>query len=155
MPAMTIDLLPTLPGWRGHTISNERIIDGRDLWPVLSGGKNPPPPHDALYFYWGQELHAVRQRQVEAAPAASVSVARRGRLGRAPGKYVRRDIELSLYDLDADPREAKNVAAANPAVVAELMTIRRAGARGPRRYAGEADGEECSAGGEDASSGGI
>ena len=61
MPAMTIDLLPTLAGLAGATLSSERIIDGRDIWPVLSGRKNAAAPHDALYFYWGEELHAVRR----------------------------------------------------------------------------------------------
>ena len=122
MPAMTIDLLPTLAGLAGATISNERIIDGRDLWPVLSGRKNAAAPHDALYFYWGQELHAVRSGKWKLhLPHPYQSLDAAGSDG-LPGKYVRRDIELSLYDLDADPREARNVAAGNPAVVAELMT---------------------------------
>jgi arylsulfatase A len=122
MPAMTIDMLPTLAGLAGATISQERIIDGRDLWPVLSGRKNAAAPHDALYFYWGQELHAVRRGKWKLhLPHPYQSLDAAGSDG-LPGKYVRRDIELSLYDLDADPREARNVAAGNPAVVAELMT---------------------------------
>ena len=39
----------------------------------------------------------------------------------APGKYVRKEIELSLFDLVADPGETTNVAAANPTVVEDLM----------------------------------
>jgi arylsulfatase A len=41
----------------------------------------------------------------------------------APGKYVRKEIELSLYDLEADAAETKNLAAANPDVVASLMAF--------------------------------
>ena len=114
MPAMTIDLLPTLAGLAGATISHERIIDGRDLWPVLSGRKNAAAPHEALYFYWGQELHAVRRGKWKLhLPHPYQSLDAAGSDG-LPGKYVRRDIELSLYDLDADPREARNVAAGIP-----------------------------------------
>jgi arylsulfatase A-like enzyme len=121
MPAMTIDLLPTLARLAGAPISGERIIDGRDLWPVLSGAKNPAPVHDALYFYWGQELHAVRSGQWKLhLPHPYQSLEAAGS-GGAPGKYVRREIELSLYDLDADPGETRNVAESHPAVVAELM----------------------------------
>jgi arylsulfatase A-like enzyme len=121
IPAMTIDLLPTLAGLAGATISTDRIIDGRDLWPVLSGRKNAAAPHDALYFYWGQELHAVRRGKWKLhLPHPYQSLDAAGSDG-LPGKYVRRDIELSLYDLEADPREARNLAAGNPAVVAELM----------------------------------
>ena len=35
-PAMTIDLLPTLAGLAGALVSKERIIDGRDIWPLLT-----------------------------------------------------------------------------------------------------------------------
>jgi arylsulfatase A len=60
LPAMTIDLLPTLARLAGAPVSTERIIDGRDMWPLLAGQPNAPAPHDALYFYWGSELHAIR-----------------------------------------------------------------------------------------------
>ena len=38
-----------------------------------------------------------------------------------PGKYVRRELELSLFDLEKDPGETTNVAANQPAVVSQLM----------------------------------
>ena len=68
-PAMNIDLFTTavtlagalLPGrLDGNPKSNnsqERIIDGRDLMPMLAGGKSP---HEALYFFNGKSLEAVR-----------------------------------------------------------------------------------------------
>jgi len=121
VPAMTIDLLPTISRLAGARVSPDRIIDGRDLWPVLSGEKNAPPPHDVLYFYWGQELHAVRSGKWKLhLPHPYQSLEAAGADG-APGKYVRKDIELSLYDLEADPAETKNLAAANPDVVATVM----------------------------------
>ena len=60
-PAMTIDLLPTLAGLAGAPVSSDRIIDGRDAWPVIAGQRDAKAPHDVLYFYWGAELHAVRR----------------------------------------------------------------------------------------------
>jgi arylsulfatase A len=41
----------------------------------------------------------------------------------APGAYVRKELELSLFDLETDPREQTNVAGRNPDVVTRLMEI--------------------------------
>jgi hypothetical protein len=40
-----------------------------------------------------------------------------------PGRYARRSIGLSLFDLAADPAEASDVAAAHPDVVARLSAL--------------------------------
>jgi arylsulfatase A len=122
VPTMTIDILPTFAALAGTPVPMDRLIDGRDAWSVLSG-RRAADPHDALYFYWGTELHAVRSgkwklhlphpyQALEAAGADGV-----------PGKYERREIDLSLFDLDSDPGESTNVAGANPNVVRSLMVF--------------------------------
>jgi arylsulfatase A len=122
-PAMTIDILPTLARLAGTAPPADRIIDGRDIWPLLSAEKDGKSPHDALYFYWGQELHAVRSGRWKLhLPHPYQSLEAAGNDG-APGKYVRKEIELSLFDLEVDPGETKNLAAANPDVVKELMVF--------------------------------
>ena len=121
LPAMTIDLLPTLARLAGAPVSTERIIDGRDMWPLLAGRPNAQAPHDALYFYWGNELHAVRSGQWKLhLPHPYQSLDDGGHDG-SPGKYVRKEIELSLFDLEKDPGETTNVADRNPAVVKQLL----------------------------------
>jgi arylsulfatase A len=123
LPAMTIDLLPTLAGLAGAPLSRERIIDGRDMWPVLADARDAPAPHDALYFYWGSELHAIRSGRWKLhLPHPYQSLERSGADG-APGAYVRKELELSLFDLETDPREQTNVAGRNPDVVTRLMEI--------------------------------
>ena len=120
-PAMTIDLLPTLAKLAGAPVSTERIIDGRDIWPLLENRAGATTPHDAFYFYWGSELHAVRSGNWKLHlphPYQSLDVAAND--GR-PGKYVRKEIELSLFDLQKDPGETTNVATDNPAVVKKLQ----------------------------------
>jgi arylsulfatase A len=122
VPTMTIDLLPTFAALAQIPVSKARIIDGRDAWSVLSG-RRAADPHDALYFYWGTELHAVRSgkwklhlphpyQALEAAGADGV-----------PGTYMKREIDLSLFDLERDPSESTNVAGANPNVVRSLMVF--------------------------------
>jgi len=122
VPTMTIDLLPTFAALAQTPVSKDRIIDGRDAWSVLSG-RRAADPHDALYFYWGTELHAVRSgkwklhlphpyQALEAAGADGV-----------PGTYMKREIDLSLFDLERDPSESTNVAGANPNVVRSLMVF--------------------------------
>ena len=123
LPAMTIDLLPTLARLAGAEVPAGRIIDGRDLWPVLSGQRNAAAPHDVLYFYWGRELHAIRSGKWKLhLPHPYQGLESAGGDG-LPGKYVRREIELSLFDLEADPAESKNLATEQAAVVAELMKL--------------------------------
>jgi arylsulfatase A-like enzyme len=121
LPAMNIDMLPTLAVLAGATLHSGRPIDGRNVWPLMSGERGATAPHEVLYFYWGAELHAVRSGNWKLHlphPYQSLEVA--GNDG-VPGKYVRKEIELSLFDLEKDPAESANVSAANPEIVKRLM----------------------------------
>jgi arylsulfatase A len=126
LPAMTIDLLPTIAGIAGATVPGEPIIDGRDIWPVLSNAPKARAPHDALYFYWGTELHAVRSDRWKLhLPHPYQSLERAGSDG-LPGAFTRKEIELSLFDLASDPGETTNVADRHPLVVKQLMAYAEA-----------------------------
>ncbi|MGE0130271.1 MAG: sulfatase [Blastocatellales bacterium] len=118
-PAMTIDLLPTLAKLAGAEAPKN--IDGLDIWPLLANKRNARSPHDALYFYWGRELHAVRSGKWKLHlphPYQHLEIAGGG--GK-PGRYVRQEIGLSLFDLEKDIGETTNVADQNPEVVKRLM----------------------------------
>ncbi len=41
-PVMTIDLLPTIARLAGAKLPDDRIIDGRDIWPLMAGEAEPP-----------------------------------------------------------------------------------------------------------------
>ncbi|MCH8923862.1 MAG: sulfatase [Planctomycetes bacterium] len=105
--ASTIDLLPTFAKLAGTTAPTDRKIDGRDIWPLLSGEKNAKSPHEAFYYYFRDQLQAVR------AGKWKLHLPRR----RGNRKTVR------LYDLDTDIGEANNVATANPDVVKRLGAL--------------------------------
>ncbi len=73
-PAMTIDLLPTLAALAGAPpVASDRIIDGRDAWPVISGQARREGAARRPLFLLGRGASCRPARQVEAAPAASVS----------------------------------------------------------------------------------
>ena len=98
-----------------------RTIDGRDMWPVLANQPTAEAPHDALYFFWGRELHAVRSGVWKLhLPHPYQSLDMAGHEG-SPGRYSRKEIGLSLFDLENDPGETTDVAARNPAVVQKLL----------------------------------
>ena len=121
-PAMTIDLLPTFAALAGAP-APPLPIDGRDMWPLIANAPGATPPHDVLYFYWNRELHAVRSGRWKLhLPHPYQSLDAPGHDG-IPGKYVRKELELSLFDLEKDPGEATNVAAQHPAVVSQLMAF--------------------------------
>lgn len=121
LPAMTIDLLPTLARLAGAPLSTARTIDGRDMWPVLANQRDAAAPHNALFFFWARELHAARSGVWKLhLPHAYQSLDVAGNDG-SPDKYSRKEIGLSLFNLANDPREASDVAAHNPAVVQRLL----------------------------------
>ena len=59
VPAMNFDLFPTILGLVGLDLPRDRAIDGRDLWPVISGSSNADP-HDALFFFNANSIDGAR-----------------------------------------------------------------------------------------------
>jgi Sulfatase len=79
--------------------------------------------YDALYFYWGRELHAVRSGKWKLhLPHPYQHLEQAGGDGK-PGLYVSQEQELALFDLEKDVGETTNVAGKNPDVVKKLMTF--------------------------------
>jgi arylsulfatase A-like enzyme len=119
-PAMTIDILPTIAGLAGAPLPDRRI-DGTDMRPLLLDERGASAPHEAFYFYYGTELHAIRSGKWKLHlphPYQSLEGAGGGGI---PGKYVDRHIELSLFDLETDVGEAINVAQEHPEIVKRLL----------------------------------
>jgi len=120
----TIDLLPTIARIAGARLPRGRIIDGKDLWPLLSRPQATASPHKVFYYYCGNALHAVRSGhwKLHFAYGYNSPVNAPGADGR-PGRLVWRRMETSLFNLADDPGETTDVAADFPDVVAYLQTL--------------------------------
>jgi len=59
IPAMNIDIFPTLLAAAGLELPNERVIDGKDILGLLTGEQDQTP-HDVFYFYHVHDLEGVR-----------------------------------------------------------------------------------------------
>ncbi len=57
--SMGTDLLPTIADWLGIALPQDRIIDGKSIRRMLAGDKSP---HEALYYFAGEKLMAVRDQ---------------------------------------------------------------------------------------------
>nr|WP_201723931.1 sulfatase [Rhodopirellula sp. SM50] len=95
----TMDLLPTFAKLAGATIPTDRVIDGKDIWPTLTG--EAPTPHEAFFYHGGNQLRAVRSGK--------------WKLHTNKGKPTQ------LYDLENDIGEKTNVIESNPEVVQRLV----------------------------------
>jgi arylsulfatase A-like enzyme len=122
-PTMTIDLLPTLVAYAGGVVLEELKIDGKNICAVLEARPGAKSPQEAYYFYWGDALHAVTSGKWKLHfPHPYLHIIEGGKDGK-PGKGETRRMELSLFDLDADISESKNVADQNPEVVKKLQML--------------------------------
>jgi arylsulfatase A len=120
-PAMTIDVLPTIARLVGAPLP-DRPIDGLDISPLLLGEGGARSPHDALLFYYGTELRAVRGGRFKLVlPHRSQTLDGPAGSGGRPGKYRQAEVPLALYDLVADVGETADVASAHPDVVERLL----------------------------------
>lgn len=54
----TMDLLPTFARLAGAEVPSDRVIDGKDIWPVLTEGAKTP--HHAYFYHEREVLKAVR-----------------------------------------------------------------------------------------------
>jgi uncharacterized sulfatase len=138
-----IDVFPTVCGVAGAAAPNDRVIDGKDILPLMTGDGRSP--HEALVAMAGPRLAVVRSGQWKLhvrAPGpenrymkdASAWVDPRGPDGVtliAPYEQARPNQypglltgdapkEMMLFDLKEDPGEQHDVAARHPQVAARL-----------------------------------
>jgi arylsulfatase A len=120
----TIDVLPTLAKLAGGEVPDDRIVDGRDIGPLLRAEPGAKSPHEAFYYYWDNGLEAVRRGNWKLHfPHAYRSLSGPAGKDGEPGPYRQARTELALYDLATDVGESRNVADQNPDVVAELQKL--------------------------------
>jgi arylsulfatase len=143
--AATIDLLPTVAGLIGAKLP-AHPIDGKDIGPLLAGQPGARTPHEAYYFYAGDQLQAVRSGDWKLHfPHPYLTVAGEpGRDGK-PANFANLKPEsiklsglegiasrhgyrieqtgLALYNLKEDIGETRNVAEQHPEVVRRLQEL--------------------------------
>jgi len=110
-----MDLLPTFAALAGVTPNGKNRIDGKDISVLLRGEVGAKSPHEAFFYYVGGDLDAVRSGRWK------LFVGRHGWAAQRGGGV--RDSIPELYDLESDPGETTDVAAAHRDVVARLLTL--------------------------------
>jgi len=118
-----MDLLPTISKLTGAEVPGDRIIDGKDIWPLITGVPGALTPHEAYYYYWGRELQGIRAGNWKMHLAHNYVHPDPAGKGGKPGKYATLKIAVSLFDLASDPGETHDVAAQHPDVVEKLQAI--------------------------------
>jgi len=122
----SIDILPTVVKLTGAKMP-VRHIDGKDIWPLISGRPGAKTPHKVFYHYRRNELQAVRSGKWKLVlPHTSTVVVDPGKDGEG-GKTEYPHIKLSLYNLEKDISEQNNVAEKHPDVVKKLLKYAQKG----------------------------
>ena len=125
VPAMTIDILPTVAELI-EAPSPERRIDGKNIWPLIAADPGAKNPHEAyLFYYANNELQAVRSGKWKlVAPHRYRSLdGAEGGSGGIPSKYKMLETGWVLYGLETDLPESNNLAESHPEVVKRLQGI--------------------------------
>ncbi len=98
-----MDLHPTFAKLAGAKMPSDRVIDGKNIWPVLA--ENARTPHKAFFYHRGNELRAVRSGN--------------WKLHLQDGK------PSALHDLKNDIGENENLLRENPTIKDNLMAYIR------------------------------
>jgi arylsulfatase A-like enzyme len=113
--SITMDLLPTFAKLAGAELPSDRIIDGKDIWPLMAAWDSVIPPHEVFYYYQMDQLQAVRSGRWKLHLALKPKK-------KNWGKPIPSST-LELYDLKADIAEKNNLVKAHPEVVKRLLAL--------------------------------
>ncbi len=119
--ACTVDLMPTFAHLAGASLP-ANPVDGKNLWDLFSSKPGAANPHDYYPFSTGPNFEGVLSgdgRWKLHLPHSYRVLVEPGNDG-AAGKYTQAQIELSLFDMQKDPKESTNVIDKHPEVAARL-----------------------------------
>jgi arylsulfatase A-like enzyme len=142
--AGTIDVFPTILNAAGLRKPDDRVIDGRDIWPLLTSDR-AESPHEAIFGMQGTNLMTVRSGKwrlhvrspgrppnrtgewVDPRGPDGVTILapyEQARPSAYPGIIGGDDPkEMMLFDIEADPAEQHNVSKMHPDVVKRLKAL--------------------------------
>ncbi len=109
--AMNFDLFATCLAVAGADLPRDRIIDGKNLLPLLEG-KEYETPHQHLFYYQGRNLQAARSGNWKYQLKHYVHYPP---FGKGQGPW--------LFDLKNDPNESYNVIKDHPELAKEFEKI--------------------------------
>jgi arylsulfatase A-like enzyme len=115
-----MDLLPTFAGLAGAAVPGDRVIDGRDIWPLISGQPGAASPHDAFYFFGGNTLWGVRSGKWK------LLFEREKMPDDPPEVWARRTgpiIRQLLTDLETDIGETTDLSDQHPEIADRLLAM--------------------------------
>jgi uncharacterized sulfatase len=107
--ACTMDLFVTALKLSGARVPTDRVIDGVDMMPVLTG--RGASRREVFFYYRGTQLFAARKGRYKAHFITRSSYGKDDTQKHEPPL---------LYDLSADPSEQFDVAAQHPDVLADI-----------------------------------
>lgn len=94
-----MDLFPTFAKLADATLPTDRVIDGKNILPVLVG--NGKSPHEYFFYHQGNKLQAIRSEKWKL--------------------HVDGSKPLALYNLENDISETVNVLAGNEQIIEPLL----------------------------------
>ena len=118
----TIDLLPTIASLAGAPLP-ANPIDGRNVWPLITGARGAKNPHEYYAFSTGNVFEGVLSadgRWKLHLPHSYRQLVKAGHDGTA-GVYRQTEIGLSLFYMEKDPYESTNVLENHPEIAARLQ----------------------------------
>ena len=125
LPVATIDFFPTIAALTKSTLP-ARPIDGRNITPLLTGAADAPPPGALFIRYADNELQAVIDGPWKLVlPHTYRTLGDQPRaVGGIPAKYRAAKVAAAqLYNVDTDPGEKQDLAAAHPDIVQRLTAM--------------------------------
>ncbi|MDB4358625.1 sulfatase [Verrucomicrobiales bacterium] len=106
----TLDILPTFAALAGTEPPQDRVLDGKDITPLLTQKEGAKSEYEAFYYYKLGSLEAVRSGQWKLhLPASKLR-------GIDRSKY-------RLYNVVSDPGESENVVSENESIVNQLKAF--------------------------------
>jgi hypothetical protein len=103
----------------GGKLPEGRIMDGKNILPLMTE-PGAASPHDAFYYYFSNDLHAVRCGNWKL--KLPTTLLHEDRYVYGGGKHPQKDavIPEALYNLYVDPGEQKNVLKDHPDIAEKL-----------------------------------
>lgn len=123
-PITAMDLLPTLLHLAGGEMPDDRIIDGKNIWPLLSNQPGAKSPHEAIYYLRGRAIRVGdwKYRRDKDKPAKLTREQKRALRGKPKRKRQAVVVE-ALYNLRDDIGEQTNLIKEHPQLTARLKDM--------------------------------